>query len=106
MLKDKLIEKTAQDLKQPESLVHKVVTWQFANASQAVKWASEVEISGFGTFIISKPKVKRRLDKYSEVAEIIKQKLPSLSPHEQLPYHKKLESLAETLSFYQKKLDK
>jgi len=69
-LKDVLISKTATKLSCSEDTVDKVIGFQFKEAKDAFKQYSEVEISGFGKFTISQPKVRRKLRRMMDLHEL------------------------------------
>lgn len=60
-VKDWLIEHTAKDLKMDESLCNKVISWIFLKTKEATETHSSVEVSGFGKFLISPTKIKKRI---------------------------------------------
>lgn len=62
-LRDVLITKTAIINLQSESVVEKVISFQFKEAIQMLKIVHEVELSGFGKFMISQSKLKKRINK-------------------------------------------
>ena len=61
MIKDKLISQVAEQMELPEELVAKVVAFQGEDAAKATHIHKEIEFSGFGKFLFSTPKAKRKI---------------------------------------------
>ena len=61
MIKDKLISQVAEQMELPEELVAKVVAFQGEDAAKATHIHNEIEFSGFGKFLFSTPKAKRKI---------------------------------------------
>lgn len=99
-VKDILIKRTAEELKLPEIWVERVVSHQFKSANKAALVHGQIEISGFGTFQISKTKLQRKLNKLLEIKEALEKKLPSKDDS----LLKKLEALEHEIQFLNKKL--
>jgi nucleoid DNA-binding protein len=101
-IKDQLVQQVAEDLKQPENVVDKVITHQFKHANQAMKLYSQVEISGFGKFEQSQAKIKRRIQKKEEIRDALQKK----TPEELLTnnYQRKLSGVLAELEFYYSRL--
>jgi nucleoid DNA-binding protein len=74
-LKSSLIKKTAEDLSIPESTVETVVDFISKDIHNQTLTNNEVEISGFGKFIFSKAKAKRRIDYLEKSIEMMKAEL-------------------------------
>lgn len=90
-LRDTLIKQSAEATDLPEDTVFKIITFQGEDALKAVKVVHELEFSGFGKFLLSQTKLKRKL----KVLELTIEK------------HKGTEkegSLQEVLEGYKKKL--
>lgn len=101
-IKDKLVSQIAEDLKQPEYVVDKVISHQFKHANQSMRQYSEIEISGFGTFFQSQAKIKRRIEKLEPIRDILQAKTEEeLQTHN---YHKKLSNILLDLDFYYSRL--
>src|SRR5271167_2883740 len=62
-LRDVLITRTAIKTLQSEKVVEKVISFQFRDANEAIKLCNQVEISGFGKFISSRSKMRKKLRK-------------------------------------------
>lgn len=62
-LRDVLITRTAIKTLQSETVVDKVISFQFKDANEAIKNCNEVEISGFGKFIASPTKMRKKIKK-------------------------------------------
>lgn len=60
-LKGELIRKTAEQLHQPPQTVEDVVAWMFRDVLKHVRVVGEIELSGFGSLILSAPKMRRRV---------------------------------------------
>lgn len=61
MSKERIITKTAQDLGISEDIIHSVISSAFEDAFKAFWNNNQVEISGFGTFLISPTKLSKRV---------------------------------------------
>jgi nucleoid DNA-binding protein len=60
-MKESLITTTAVKTMQSQEVVDKVINFEFKEARDALKIYGEVEISGFGKFIVSQAKLARKL---------------------------------------------
>lgn len=60
-LKDKLIQKIAKENNLHVDTVEKVISFAGRKTHQAFKSNNSVELSGFGTFKISLPKIRRKI---------------------------------------------
>lgn len=98
-VKDKLVERVAQDLSQPEDWVDKVVSFQFKDCNRAMSHHNTVEVSGFGTFHVSQAKVRRRMEKFTEILTHMRA-FPDPTP----AMVRKMESIQERLAYYNQKL--
>lgn len=103
-VREKLMQQTAQDVKQPLDLVEKVISFQFKHAAQAVRLYGEVEFSGFGKIIISQQKLRRRIQTQERILGCLEQKLPLAPEKEQETITLKMDSIREQLAFYKTKL--
>lgn len=72
-LKDVLITRTAIRTLKPESVVEKVISHQFKGARDAVKVHAQVEISGFGKFLLSQPKLIKKILRHEQLLEACKE---------------------------------
>lgn len=80
MSKERIIKKTADDLNLSEDIVHSVISSAFEEAFKAFWQNNQVEISGFGTFMISPAKLARKipiLEKAVEALDIKYNQLPT-----------------------------
>jgi hypothetical protein len=68
-LKQVLITRTATKTIVSEAVVEKVIFFAFAQANKAAKVNNEVEISGFGKFIFSEKKARKRILKLREIID-------------------------------------
>lgn len=101
-IKDNIISQVAEELKQPEHVVDRVVSHQFKHANQSMRQYSEIEISGFGTFFQSNAKIKRRINKLEPIRDVLQKKTEEeLQVHN---YQKKLSNILLDLEFYYSKL--
>lgn len=66
-LKDVLITKTAIRNLQPESVVEAVISHQFKSVLKMMKVHHQVEISGFGKYLLSPKKVSGKLKRYEKL---------------------------------------
>lgn len=74
-LKGVLITKTAIKTLIAEELVEKVISFEFKDALQALKQHHQVEISGFGRFMISPNKTAKKVVKLERRIEYINLKI-------------------------------
>lgn len=70
MQKEKLFDKTAQDLNLDYELVHKVLSSAFEELGRAVKVHNTVEISGFGILSMSANKILKKLPGYKYLLDL------------------------------------
>lgn len=97
-----LITRTAIKLLESESNVEKVVNFQFKDMLQMMKVHHQVEMSGFGKFMISGPKVQRRVDKLEQIVSSISSALQEpekLGDKKETSYRKKLEDATIILEY-------
>lgn len=69
ILKDYLIEQVAKGMELPESVVHAVISFQGTDAAKAAHKYNEIEFSGFGKFLLSQPRLKRKILNISNILE-------------------------------------
>lgn len=62
-MKDWLVATKAKEHGIDEELYDKVITWSYKRAKAATETCRSVELSGFGTMVVSPTKLKRRLKK-------------------------------------------
>jgi nucleoid DNA-binding protein len=98
------VERVARELQQPEELVDKIVSHQFKSAVEALKTERSVEISGFGKFLISPSKIKKRIAKTELMLQRIQDRIPTLEGATQESWLKKEQGVKQLLSFYEGRL--
>lgn len=96
-IKDRLLEKTAEDLGQPLGIVEDTMRWMFKDTIKALRKYEQVEISGLGTFIMSPAKLKRRIVKLERIKGLLEAKLPTED------VLRKIESVTINLQYYYSK---
>ncbi len=62
-LKGVLITRTAIKTLMPEDLVEKIIMFQFKDIKNAISEYEQVEISGFGKFMTSRSKIKKKIER-------------------------------------------
>lgn len=60
--KEDIIKSISEQMEIPSEIVEKVISWSYMKANNAVKNKKEIEMSGLGKFMVSKAKLKRRID--------------------------------------------
>jgi nucleoid DNA-binding protein len=80
-LKGVLITRTAIKTLMPEDIVEKVIMFQFKDIKEAAYTHEQMEVSGFGKFLISNAKLKRKKEKLVRVLEGMAKKVKE-RPHE------------------------
>ncbi len=68
-LKATLIKRTAEKTGEAEDVVSKIIDFEFTDAREALKRFSEVEITGFGKFIVSNAKVRKKIRRLHDIEE-------------------------------------
>lgn len=96
--KEQLIKNTAEQLGQPEDVVGRVVSWSFKDANKALKLYSEVEISGWGKFILSQAKLRKRIERM-EKSLITLENSDDVQTNEE-----KIEGMRKSLEYFYSKL--
>lgn len=61
LLKEALIKEIAEQMELPIELVTAVIAFQGEDAAKAAHIHNEIEFSGFGKFLLSQPRTKRKL---------------------------------------------
>jgi nucleoid DNA-binding protein len=106
-LKGVLITRTAIKTLVPEDIVEKVITFQFKDATKAMKQHEQIEISGFGKFMTSPRKIEKKIAKLEETLMGMNTKLKERAheiPERRLAIWDKLtESIEKELSFLKTK---
>lgn len=67
--REELQKKVAEETDIPEDVVHKIISFQGEDALKAVKKVHELEFSGFGKFLLSQTKIKKKLKMYEGLIE-------------------------------------
>jgi len=68
-LKDFLIQETAEQMELPLELVKDIISFQGEDASKAAHTYNEIEFSGFGKFLISQYRTKKKIEKMQNKLE-------------------------------------
>ena len=92
-----LITRTAIKTLTSESIVDKIISFQFKDVNNATKLHKEVEISGLGKFLMSPRKVDRKIIKLEQAVEFMK-----LKPNQE-EYEFKIKDTLETIEFLKQK---
>lgn len=74
-IKSILITKTAIKEMVSEDVVEKVINFQFRDARDATYKHEQIELSGFGKFLISNNKLARKRDRMKELVQSMKKKI-------------------------------
>lgn len=74
-LKGVLITRTAIKTLVAEDIVEKIINFQFKDFRAAVMEHEQIEISGFGKFIISPAKLRKKIEKFGGVIPALKRKI-------------------------------
>ena len=64
-----MIRKMVVDMAIPESVIEKVISFQFTSAADALRTYKSVELSGFGKFLMTDKKVKIAVRRYTNIIE-------------------------------------
>lgn len=107
-LRDVLITRTAIQNLQSESVVEKVISFQFQEAVKRLKVHHEVEISGFGKFLISPSKLAKRIKKVQLAATNVQNLLDKggLSEERVKDLERKLKGSNEVLNYLKTRAEK
>lgn len=89
-LRDVFITKTAIKNNISEQTVEKVVSFICKKASEATKTHNEVELSGFGKFLFSKPRAKRKLESFKKLKANMEQRIIKYPNDKTLPTYVKI----------------
>ncbi len=73
--KDVLIKRTSEKTEVPEEVVAKIIDFEFKDARDALHRFSQVEISGFGKFIVSNAKTRKKIRRLHDIEEAYIRKL-------------------------------
>lgn len=103
--RDVFITRTAIKNLTSESVVEKVVSFQFREILKALKVHSTVEISGFGTLQISQSKLRKRLKKLKIVEiSIVSILEKEMTIEQRVDYEKRLLGVKEKISYLNQRL--
>lgn len=64
--REEILKKTAEEMDIPLDEVEKVVSWSYMKANKAMKEVRHIEVSGLGKFMVSKAKLRRRLNSLND----------------------------------------
>lgn len=104
-LKGVLVTRTAIKTLVPEDIVEKVIMFQFKDARDAMMEHEQVEISGFGKFLISPNKLRRRIENLEKTLvnmEIKVRERPHEIPANRLAVWDKMTQNTENILAYMK----
>lgn len=103
-VKDLLITKTAIKTLTSENIVEKIISFQGKDASRAIKTNNEVEFSGFGKFMVSSNKLRKRIDALEKMIVAMNETLSlPIEESKKKDTERKLKSTEETLSILKTK---
>lgn len=63
MSRESIYKKVAEELKIPEEVIEKVISWSYKKANEAVKTNNEIELSGLGKLMVSNRKLNKTIEK-------------------------------------------
>ena len=95
-MKDKLILKVAEQCDLSQDIVHRIISFQGEDALKHIKIVHELEFSGFGKFLLSQHKVKRKIKKLEDIIYYLNLK----DPRDQT----KIDSVEKELESFKNKL--
>lgn len=104
-LKGVLVTRTAIKTLVPEDIVEKVIMFQFKDARDAMAEHEQVEISGFGKFMTSKNKIKKKIENLEgalKAMEIKVRERPHEIPANRLAVWDKMTQNTENILAYMK----
>lgn len=96
---EELVKKTSLKVSLETDLVELIVKDSFKNAHRVLSNTdiSEVEIAGLGKFILSKNKLKRRLDKFYNIKQAYEEKLTSYNLNKETMTEQEFKKLEKRL---------
>lgn len=68
-MRETFLKETAEELGMPESVVEKIIDFQFKHLAQATKTANSIEIAAIGTFTMSFVRMRRRIRELEKILE-------------------------------------
>lgn len=104
-LKGVLVTRTAIKTLVPEDIVEKVIMFQFKDARDAMTKHEQVEISGFGKFMTSPNKIRRKIENLEgalKAMEIKVRERPEEIPANRLAVWDKMTQNTENILAYMK----
>jgi len=105
MVRDDIIQKTADELELPVDVVHKVVMNQFKQIHNATRVYSEIEVSGFGKFMQSQNKIDRRIIAMEKIIAFNEKKLEKATTQEEtIAATTKIEECKADVTFYKERI--
>lgn len=102
---DLLVKKTAIRTLTPESVVEKIISFQGKDASKYVRSVNQVELSGFGKFMRSQNKTKKKIDSMEKNLERMKNQLLEAAGDEEEAIRKKISHTEECLIYHKTKVN-
>lgn len=103
-IKDYLVKYVAADTNLPESVVDGVVMWAYKDARDATATNSSVELSGFGSLLVSPTKLKKRWKKFDNIQNNISMNLGKCTEGMRSYWEKKQASCAIMQELIKRKL--
>ena len=105
MVRDDIIQKTAEELDLPVDLVHKIVMNQFKQINAATQVYNEIEVSGVGKFIQSQNKIDRRIRSLEKIIAFNEKKLEKATTQEDvIAATTKMEECKADVDFYKERV--
>jgi nucleoid DNA-binding protein len=98
-LKDRLVNKVVEDLKIKKADVEKVLSFVFMKTLKSFGENNSVELSGFGTFRVSKSKLRKRIAGLEKAKTILETNLqnPDIDLKQKKLTEGKIEGLTEDI---------
>lgn len=102
-LKGVLVTRTAIKTLTPEDIVERVIMFQFKDARDQVHTYEQIEISGFGKFITSPLKIRRKLEKMERILtnmeRLEQERTEELSDKKLEYWNKRMENNREIITY-------
>lgn len=103
--RDFMVSKTAEDLGLDNDIVEDVIMDSFKALNSAAKVYNEIEISGFGKYLLSQYKLRTRITRYTLALITVEDKIPTLTnPEQKGRFESKRDKLIESLEFLKTKI--
>lgn len=103
-IKDYLVKIVAAENSFPESLVDSVVMWAYKDVRDAMLYNNSVELSGYGSLIVSPTKLKKRATKFQNIDAHIDRNLAECTEGMKAYWNKKKASCKGVLDIINRKL--